>query len=418
MKRLFSFVLMLQLASVCFSQSMTIHYKNGQNVKFNLGSIDFIDFQEESDGGTTVSEDEAVDLGLSVLWASYNVGATSPEEYGEKFAWGETNTKEKFNRDTYIYYDSDTQSYLDIGMDIGGTDFDVAHVKWGGGWRIPTYEELKELKVKCTWEWSKVGGVNGYIVKGSNGNSIFFPVGNNTINLWGSNISENDMGGKKGWASGICFNNTSNNFANCGFERQMGNYIRPVCSIRDDKNNANIDGISSDGSEYFEITINGEKINADSWGGSVLLNLAEKNVNGAKMIPYGSNTDMIRPSDGRAYQFDVFVGYVEGDWFGKGHPKAVGSYDVISSEGQYTISNYSDNLGMVVRGGGSNNGPSDFIVKSGSMKITKVSKASSDAKNVPDKSELYATEGNFDFILHDKRYDEDITMSGKFRLIY
>jgi hypothetical protein len=92
-----------------------------------------------------------------------------------------------------------------------------------------------------------------------------------------------------------------------------------------------IDGISSDGSEYFEITINGEKINADSWGGSVLLNLAEKNVNGTKMIPYGSNTDMIRPSDGRAYQFDVFVGYVEGDWFGKGHPKAVGSYDVISS---------------------------------------------------------------------------------------
>ena len=179
-----------------------------------------------------------------------------------------------------------------------------------------------------------------------------------------------------------------------------------------------IDGISSDGSEYFEITINGEKINVDSWGGSVLLNLAEKNINGTKMIPYGSNTDMIRPSDGRAYQFDVFVGYVEGDWFGKGHPKTVGSYDVISSEGQYTISNYSDNLGMVVRGGGSNNGPSDFIVKSGSMKITKVSKASSDAKYVPDKSELYATEGNFDFILHDKRYDEDITMSGKFRLIY
>ena len=92
-------------------------------------------------------------------------------------------------------------------------------------------------------------------------------------------------------------------------------------------------GSTSDGSEYFEVTINGEKLNADSWGGSVLLGLAEKKVNGTKMIPYGSNTDMIRPSDGRAYQFDVFVGYVEGDWFGKGHPKAVGSYDVISSEG-------------------------------------------------------------------------------------
>lgn len=177
-------------------------------------------------------------------------------------------------------------------------------------------------------------------------------------------------------------------------------------------------GSTSDGSEYFEVTINGEKLNADSWGGSVLLGLAEKKVNGTKMIPYGCITDMLRTSDGRAYQFDVCVGYVEGDWFGKGHPKSVGSYEVISSEGQYTISNYSDNLGMVVRGGGNNNGPSDFIVKSGSMNITKVSKASSDAKYVPNKSELYATEGTFDFILHDKRYDEDIAMNGKFRLIY
>ena len=186
----------------------------------------------------------------------------------------------------------------------------------------------------------------------------------------------------------------------------------------DDDEDANNGGISSDDSEYFEITIDGEKFNVDSWGGSVLLNLAEKKVNGTTMIPYGSNTDQIRTSDGRVYQFDVFVGYVEDDWFGKGHPKSIGSYDVVSSEGQYIISNYSDNLGMVVRGGGSNNGPRDFIVKSGSLNITKVSKVSSDAKYVPDKSELYSTEGNFDFILHDKRYDEDIPMKGKFRLIY
>lgn len=177
-------------------------------------------------------------------------------------------------------------------------------------------------------------------------------------------------------------------------------------------------GSTTDGSEYFEITINGEKKTDTSWGGSVLLNLAEKTVNGKKMIPYGSNTDMIRTSDGRAYQFDVFAGYVEDDWFGKGYPKSVGSYDVISSEGEYVVSNYSDNVGMVVSGGGSNNGPSDFVVKSGSLRITKVAKATSNEKYVPDKTELYATEGNFDFILHDNRYDEDIPMSGKFRLIY
>ena len=196
------------------------------------------------------------------------------------------------------------------------------------------------------------------------------------------------------------------------------NTFTSIVGIGDNTNDA-VGDVTTDDSEYFEITINGEKFcDDDVWGGSVLAAWKEKTTNGTKMIPYGGGTDMIHTSDGRAYQFQVFVGYVEGNWFGKGYPKSVGTYDVVSSEGEYVISNYSDNLGMVVRGGGSNNGPSDFVVKSGNMKITKVSKASSNEKFVPGKSELFATEGNFDFILHDKRYDEDIPMSGKFRLIY
>lgn len=94
MKRKVAFILFTILFAYCgFAQTMTIHYKNGQNVKFNAENIDFIDFQEKSNSGTTVSESDAVDLGLSVLWASYNVGATSCEEFGDKFAWGETETK-------------------------------------------------------------------------------------------------------------------------------------------------------------------------------------------------------------------------------------------------------------------------------------------------------------------------------------
>ena len=178
------------------------------------------------------------------------------------------------------------------------------------------------------------------------------------------------------------------------------------------------DNLSSDGNEYFIITINGETISNTSWGGSILLNLECKEKNGIILYPYGSNTDMINTSDGRAYQFDVFVGYVEDNIFGKSRPKSPGTYDVISSEGEYIISDYSDNLAMVVRGGGVKNGPEDYTVKSGSLKITKVYIVSADSKFVPTKNELYATEGTFSFILYDRRYDENISMEGKFRLIY
>lgn len=153
-------------------------------------------------------------------------------------------------------------------------------------------------------------------------------------------------------------------------------------------------------------------------GGSVLLGLGSKEKNGIVLYPYGSNTDMIDTSDGRAYQFDVCVGYVEDNIFGKLRPKSPGTYDVISSEGEYVVYDYSDNLAMVVRGGGMKNGPEDYIVKSGSLKITKVSKVSSDAKFVPTENDLYATEGTFSFVLYDQRYDENINMEGKFRLIY
>lgn len=111
----------------------------------------------------------AVDLGLSVKWASMNVGATSPEDYGGYFAWGETSEKEEYTMDTYLYYN------VDIGEDISGTDHDVAHVQWGGTWHMPTYDELKELLDNCTWTWTTQNAVNGYKVTGPNGNSIFLP---------------------------------------------------------------------------------------------------------------------------------------------------------------------------------------------------------------------------------------------------
>lgn len=114
---------------------------------------------------------EAVDLGLSVKWAACNVGADMPQGFGGYYSWGETEEKEAYTLDSYV--DPNPQGNA---MDISGTEYDVAHVKWGGSWRMPTYDEFSELIRSCTWEWVIMeGDVAGYKVTGPNGNSIFLP---------------------------------------------------------------------------------------------------------------------------------------------------------------------------------------------------------------------------------------------------
>ena len=125
---------------------------------------------------------ESVDLGLSVKWATCNVGASSPEGYGGYYAWGETEEKSDYTYETYKYWSdrdgdgyNDENEYQNIGSNISGTQYDVAHVKWGGNWRMPTKEEIIELGNKCSWKWTSLNGVNGQLVTGPNGNSIFLP---------------------------------------------------------------------------------------------------------------------------------------------------------------------------------------------------------------------------------------------------
>ena len=113
---------------------------------------------------------QAIDLGLpsGTKWASCNVGATKPEEYGELFAWGETSTKRTFSDRNYKLPQSSVN-------DISGTKYDVAHVKWGGGWRMPTKAQFDELTEKCKVSQTSINGVKGVLVKGPNGRSIFLP---------------------------------------------------------------------------------------------------------------------------------------------------------------------------------------------------------------------------------------------------
>lgn len=125
------------------------------------------------DSDSISSPYQAVDLGLSVKWANMNVDAESPEDYGGYYAWGETDDKSNYDESTYKYYIND--AYQNIGDDISGTEYDVAHMKMGGDWRMPTITEWEELIKKCTWVYGFCGKIQGYIVSGPSGKSIFLP---------------------------------------------------------------------------------------------------------------------------------------------------------------------------------------------------------------------------------------------------
>ncbi|MBR4849135.1 MAG: toll/interleukin-1 receptor domain-containing protein [Bacteroidaceae bacterium] len=134
-----------------------------------------------------VNGHEYVDLGLpsGLKWATCNVGANSPEEYGGYYAWGETEEKSNYNWSTYKWCNGSENSMTKYCTDSdNGTvdnktvldpEDDVAHVKWGGSWRMPTRAEQDELRNECTWSLTVQNGVNGYRVTGPNGNSIFLP---------------------------------------------------------------------------------------------------------------------------------------------------------------------------------------------------------------------------------------------------
>ena len=131
---------------------------------------------------------EWIDLGLSVKWATCNVGADTPEEYGDYFAWGETSPKTTYTWSTYKYCNGsyDTMTKYCVDSEYGTVDNkttlelsdDAARVNWGGKWRMPTLAEQKELSntSNCTWTWTTQNGVTGYkVTSKKNGNSIFLP---------------------------------------------------------------------------------------------------------------------------------------------------------------------------------------------------------------------------------------------------
>ena len=191
---------------------------------------------------------EYVDLGLSVKWATCNVGATKPEEYGDYFAWGETTTKSTYNWSTYKYCNGSynnltkycTDSYygtVDNKTQLELSD-DAARANWGGSWRMPTDAEMTELREQCTWTWTTQNGVYGYKVtskkSGYTNKSIFLPAAGYR---YGSSLSNAGSYGYY-WSSSLDTDYPSNAWyvyfgssyvRRDGSNRYCGFSVRPVC---------------------------------------------------------------------------------------------------------------------------------------------------------------------------------------------
>lgn len=188
MKKLFIIMLLTVAAQTINAQkSHSIYFWNKGTVVDSLlvDSITFSPAIFEKD--TTVAY---VDLGLSVKWATCNLGAASPEEVGGYYAWGETSPKTSFGEPTYkwnFYYgkthaktkyttlrSENTWGAIDNKTELEAGD-DAATVTLGNPWRMPTQKEIKELLDSCTWKNSTINGVSGKTVTGKNGKSIFIP---------------------------------------------------------------------------------------------------------------------------------------------------------------------------------------------------------------------------------------------------
>lgn len=187
---------------------------------------------------------EYVDLGLSVMWATCNVGATAPEDYGDYYAWGETETKSTYNWSTYKYYNdsSSTITKYNNKNSYGTVDNkttleledDVAHIKWGGNWRMPTLNEFIELINNCTWNFENGNIVFKSKVVGYTDRFIIIPASRlkddtgmyyvqSSGYYWCSTLSSQDRAFNFQFDAGIPGNSyTNDSKRSCGFS------IRPV----------------------------------------------------------------------------------------------------------------------------------------------------------------------------------------------
>ena len=186
MKKILFVATMLAMVLSLSAQRQMYVWQDGVKTTYEVANVDSITFSKVENPDPNTGNHEYVDLGLSVKWATCNVGATKPEEYGDYFAWGETQPKDYYDWSTYKWCNGSktTHTKYNTSSSYGTVDNkttldlsdDAARANWGGSWRMPTKAEQDELRNNCTWTWTTQNGVNGYkVTSKSNGNSIFLP---------------------------------------------------------------------------------------------------------------------------------------------------------------------------------------------------------------------------------------------------
>lgn len=195
------------------------------------------DFEE----GSQQESHDYVNLGLpsGTLWATCNVGAKTMTDYGDFFAWGETETKTIFDWETYKFFDDSTFTKYMTGdfLTVLEPADDVAAVSWGSDWSVPTQEQWEELQRYTSKYWVEQNGIKGLRCVADNGNSVFFPASGRAENdgvvgvrsigeYWSSSLYPYTFFTDKSWSFG--FNTTSNSLSKQS--RYNGFTVRPVRS--------------------------------------------------------------------------------------------------------------------------------------------------------------------------------------------
>lgn len=219
----------------------------GNERRYSESGASFTTVSESSESYTTVTllcpddnHPHAIDLGLpsGTKWACCNVGASAPEQYGNYYAWGETQPKSVYNGDTYAYYNSST-GFVNIGSDIAGTGYDAATANWGAPWRMPSIAQCQELINSCSSTWTTQNGVYVSKFRGPNDGTIFLPVAGERRysvlgfvdtygNYWSSTLNESrpNFAWLLGFGPGTA--GTVGTCTNSYGDRPYGYTVRPV----------------------------------------------------------------------------------------------------------------------------------------------------------------------------------------------
>ena len=210
--------------------------------------------KKHNSGNGSYNGHDYIDLGLpsGTMWATCNVGAEHPEDYGDYFAWGETTPKSTYNWSTYKYSKGDYNQLTkyctesDFGfngftdnLDVLQTGDDAATANWGEGWRTPTRKEWSELLIRCTLTKTTINGVNGCLFTARNGNSIFLPAAGSRRDdaprivgddgcYWSSTLNETYPDGVKGFKFALSIDD----YDIYDLSREAGLSVRAVCSSR------------------------------------------------------------------------------------------------------------------------------------------------------------------------------------------